>query len=66
MLIALMNGPLCVEALAGHLERNLEDTRELIEALAAIGVIERQGDLYANSPAATLYCQSVLDSRPPQ
>ena len=57
---ALVNGPLSVEALAAHLARDEESTREFLEGLLAVGIVERSGDNYANTMATTMYCKALV------
>jgi len=59
MLRALTSGPLCAEALATQLGRDLQCTQEVLEALVDIGVLEHDGDRYDNTQATHLYCQAL-------
>jgi predicted transcriptional regulator len=60
-LAALVEGPLCAERLACGLGRELIATQEFLDALVAIGVLEREGEGYAATPAARMYLQTFVD-----
>jgi hypothetical protein len=59
-------GSLDVEDLAQMLQRDTACTQRLLDALVAIGVLERDGDRYAATPAARLYCRAVAEGRVPE
>lgn len=59
MLAMLEYGPLCIDEMASILGRNRDSTRELVEALVAIGVVDRESGGYSTSPAAHLYLQML-------
>lgn len=59
MLRWLEMGPVSVEKIAQMLGRTDECTRELLDALTAIGVVVRVTDGYTNSEATHRYLQAV-------
>jgi hypothetical protein len=50
-----------VEELAHMLRRDGACTQRFLEALVAIGILERAGDRYAATPAARLYFWAVAE-----
>lgn len=64
MLATLMRSPARAETVAHLLGRNLAATAEFLDALEAIGVLERRGNRYHTTPATEQYLQAFLD-RPP-
>ncbi len=60
-LAELLGAPLPAEAVALRLRRDLEDTRVFLDALAAVGVLDRAGDRYSATPATGLYLKGVFD-----
>lgn len=65
MLRRLERGPLPLGVIASLLGRTSESARELLDALAAIGVVERAAGGYRNSAATNRYLQA-LPQRPGQ
>jgi hypothetical protein len=46
----LANGPLNAEELTGHLKLHPRSARDFFDALVALGMLEREGELYRNTP----------------
>jgi len=61
MLARLMTNPTCAETVAHQLGRDLATTQDFLDALIAVGVVERQGDRYHTTAAASQYLQAFLD-----
>ncbi|MBV9280919.1 MAG: hypothetical protein JOZ41_12630 [Chloroflexi bacterium] len=61
VLAELVAGPSPAELLACRLGRDLADTQDFLDALVAIGVLERGGDCYAATPATRLYLKAFVD-----
>src|SRR5437667_983703 len=57
----LADGPMSAEALTTRLELHPRSVRDFLDALVALGQLERHGALYSNTPAGALY----LDRRKP-
>lgn len=51
----LVKGPEDAYSVAQYIGSNEDTTARLLDACAALGLLEKQGPLYANSPAATDY-----------
>jgi len=66
MVAQLGRGALCAEAIARMLGRDVACTRDLLEGLLAVGILERVGDRYAATPAALLYCWAVTEGQLPE
>lgn len=64
MLIDLSRQARCAEAIACRLARDVASTQELLDALEAIGVVERCGSQYKATTATALYCWSLLENPP--
>jgi hypothetical protein len=58
VLAGLGRSPACPAVVARRLGRDVEAAAELLEALAAFGLVERRGELYIAAPALLLYCAS--------
>jgi O-methyltransferase/methyltransferase family protein len=52
---ALANGPLTAESLTAKLGLQPRGTTDWLDALVSLGMLNRAGDQYANTPAAGLY-----------
>ena len=61
--LALLAGPSPAEAVALQLGRDLADTRVFLDALVAVGVLDRAGDRYSATPATGLYLEGVFDRK---
>ncbi|HLJ67567.1 MAG TPA: hypothetical protein VKX16_09435 [Chloroflexota bacterium] len=59
MLRSLVAQPRCVEAIAALLDREPAPAQELLDALAAIGVVELRDGRYAATVSTALYCQAL-------
>src|ERR1700683_1800312 len=57
----LADGPLSAEVLMARLKLHPRSVRDFLDALVALGQLERHGDLYSNTPAGALF----LDRRKP-
>jgi predicted transcriptional regulator len=57
----LVEGPVCAETFACRLGRDLVDTQCFLDALVAIGLLERGGDGYSVTPATRLYLETFVD-----
>ncbi|HEY2856853.1 MAG TPA: methyltransferase [Terracidiphilus sp.] len=57
----LARGPEALEPLAGRLGLHPRSSRDFLDALVALGFLERDGDMYANTVSTDLY----LDKRKP-
>jgi precorrin-6B methylase 2 len=57
----LADGPMSAEALTARLELHPRSVRDFLDALVALGQLERHDALYSNTPAGALY----LDRRKP-
>jgi O-methyltransferase domain/Dimerisation domain len=57
----LAHGPENLERLAGRLGLHSRSSRDFLDALVALGLLERQNGLYSNTPASDLF----LDKRKP-
>ncbi len=57
----LAEAPMSAEALTARLELHPRSVRDFLDALVALGQLERHGALYSNTPAAALF----LDRRKP-
>jgi precorrin-6B methylase 2 len=57
----LADGPMSAEALTTRLELHPRSVRDFLDALVALGQLERHGALYSNTPAGALF----LDRRKP-
>jgi hypothetical protein len=55
LLAELAEKPLCVVEFARRLGRTLYETRKFLDALVAIGVLDRDADRYSANPATILY-----------
>jgi predicted transcriptional regulator len=64
MLIDLSRQAHCAEAIASRLARDAASTQELLDALEAIGLVERCGAQYRATTATALYCWSLLENPP--
>jgi precorrin-6B methylase 2 len=51
----LAHGPLSAEALRGKLRLHARSARDFFDALVALGMLNREGDRYANTPATDLF-----------
>lgn len=61
MLAAVAKRPAPIQAVADILARDFTVTQEFLDALVAIGVLERAGDLYGATAATRLYLQAITD-----
>lgn len=61
MLAALAKRPAPIQVVADILGRDFTVTQEFLDALVAIGVLERAGDLYGTTRATRLYLQAIMD-----
>ena len=61
MLASLMASPGCAETVARRLGRDLATTQDFLDALVAVGVVERRGDRYYATAATKQYLQAFLD-----
>src|SRR5580700_8722292 len=57
----LTDGPLSAQVLMERLKLHPRSVRDFLDALVALGQLERHGDLYSNTPAGALF----LDRRKP-
>src|SRR5690242_21913676 len=57
----LADGPLSAEALTSQLKLHPRSVRDFLDALVALGQLERDGALYSNTPAGGFF----LDRRKP-
>ena len=57
----LANGPEQFESLSGRLGLHARSARDFLDALVALGFLQRSGDVYSNTPDADLF----LDRRKP-
>jgi hypothetical protein len=57
----LADQPMSAEALTARLKLSPRSVRDFLDALVALGQLERESGLYANTPAGTLF----LDRRKP-
>ncbi|GAA3882137.1 methyltransferase [Saccharothrix violaceirubra] len=57
----LGTGPATEEQVREKLGLHPRSTRDFLDALVALGVLEREGDLYANTPATALYLDENQD-----
>ncbi len=55
---ALADGPATSDALAGRLTLDPAALKRLLDGCVGLQLLERQGDAYANTPAATAYLRS--------
>jgi hypothetical protein len=51
----LADGPLGAAALMGKLRLHQRSARDFLDALVALGMLNRQGDLYSNTLATSLF-----------
>jgi hypothetical protein len=58
----LAQGPLDAPALADRLALHPRATRDFLDALVALGMLERQGDRYANTPETDLFLDRAKPS----
>jgi hypothetical protein len=65
MLMALVERPLSVHALAGILGREDCGLQELLDAMVAIGVLESSGEEYCASQATVAYCRAIAQDALP-
>ena len=65
MLMALVERPLSVHALAGTLGREVCGLQELLDAMVAIGVLESGGEEYYASQATVAYCRAIAQDALP-
>lgn len=59
MFMALMDRPLCAEALSCALGEDVCVTRQILDAMVSVGVLEPCGDRYTASESTVRYCQAV-------
>ncbi|MGI8825944.1 MAG: methyltransferase family protein [Chloroflexota bacterium] len=64
MLAMLAHGPLDALALARHMKCKIQGTQDLLDALVAVGILERHGKLYAATASTALYCQAFRPDQP--
>lgn len=61
MLAAVAKRPAPIQVVADILGRDFTVTQEFLDALVAIGVLERAGDLYGTTTATRLYLRAITD-----
>ena len=59
---ALAKGPLDAKALADRLALHPRSARDFLDALVALGMLNREGDRYANTPETDLYLDKAKPS----
>ena len=59
---ALADGPLDAETLRGRLGLHPRGARDFFDALVALGVLEREGDVYRNTPESDLFLDRAKPS----
>jgi sirohydrochlorin ferrochelatase len=66
MLASLGDGWHCAEALAEKLGRDPASTRQFLDALVSVGILERRGERYAASAPTIRYCHAVTRGQLPR
>lgn len=61
---SLVTSPEPAEAIAELLARNLSATRHFLDALVAVGVLERRGELYQATRATEEYLRAFREAPP--
>jgi hypothetical protein len=60
MLMELMKEPRCVEVISRMLDRDVGETRRLLDGMVSVGVLDVCPRGYSPTTATRLYCQSLL------
>jgi hypothetical protein len=63
-LACLADEPASAAAMAGRLGKTAADTQALLDALTAVGLLERQGDRFAATQVTKEYLRGYLGRKP--